>query len=210
MDAARLTALTGFAVVALWTPGPNNILLARSGAVFGLRRTIPHCCGVVLGYAAMMFLLAYGLGEVFHAERTIREGVRFVGIAVILFLAWRIASASWEGSSGTANRPFRFWSAAAFQWVNPKGWVLSVSVSGAYVTGAAPLLESALCALIFALVGVTSSVGWTVFGVRIGKVLHSARRRRFFSVVMAILLALCAVLLVFEDLGAVSASAQMS
>ena len=199
VDAARLSALAGFALVALWTPGPNNILLARSGAAFGFRRTIPHCVGVVLGYAAMMFILAYGLGEAFRAERTLREGVRLAGIAVLLYLAWRIAAAPWRESAAAAARPFGFWSAVAFQWVNPKGWVLAVSVSGAFVTGAAPLLESAICSAVFAVVGFTSSAGWTAFGVRIGRALNSKVRRRAFGVAMALLLVLCAGLLVFDD-----------
>ena len=201
LDVARLTALAGFAFVTLWTPGPNNILLARSGAAFGFGRTIPHCAGVVLGFAAMMFILAYGLGEAFRAERALREAIRLAGVAVLLYLAWRIATGPWQESAATAARPFRFWGAVAFQWVNPKGWTMAVSVTGAFVTGAAPLIESAVCSAVFALVGITSSIGWTLSGVRIGRWLNSPDRRRAFGAVMGILLAGCAVLLVFEDLG---------
>ena len=107
VDAARLSALAGFARVALWTPELNNILLARAGAAFGFRRTIPHCVGVVLGYSAMIFILAYGLGEAFRAERTLQEGVRLAGIAVLLYLAWRIVAAPWRESTAAAARPVR-------------------------------------------------------------------------------------------------------
>jgi threonine/homoserine/homoserine lactone efflux protein len=39
-----------FALVGSITPGPNNILLMRSGASFGLRRTVGHILGIQLGF----------------------------------------------------------------------------------------------------------------------------------------------------------------
>ena len=44
-----------FAFVAAITPGPNNIMLAASGANFGFKKTIPHIAGVVVGSSLFCF-----------------------------------------------------------------------------------------------------------------------------------------------------------
>ena len=202
IEGARLAALVGFAVAGLWTPGPNNILLARSGATFGFRRTVPHALGVALGFPIMLFAVAFGLGEIFRFEPVLREGVRAAGIAVLLYLSWKIATSRWKKTEGAAGRPFRFYEAVAFQWINPKAWVMAIGASAAFVTGGAPALESALCAVVFAAVGLSSAASWTAFGTAISRKLHTEARRRAFGVVMGILLAASAVGLVFQDMTA--------
>jgi threonine/homoserine/homoserine lactone efflux protein len=32
-----------------FTPGPNNVMVASSGATFGFRATVPHILGVTVG-----------------------------------------------------------------------------------------------------------------------------------------------------------------
>ena len=41
MDSTLLGSMTGFAFVSAITPGPNNLLLMSSGALFGRRQTLP-------------------------------------------------------------------------------------------------------------------------------------------------------------------------
>lgn len=201
LDGARLLALAGFAIAALWTPGPNNILLARSGAEFGIRRTVPHALGVSFGFAVMLFAIALGLGELFRSQPAVREVIRFIGIALMMYLAWRIANAGSPTDGKRGVRPFRFYEACAFQWINPKAWVMSITASAAFVTGVAPVFESAVVSIVFATLGLTSSFGWTTFGMQIGKVLKTESHRRMFGIAMGVLLALCAVLLAFDDLS---------
>ena len=86
MDTQTLLALTGFAMAASWTPGPNNMMLAASGATFGWRATVPHAMGVALGFPLMIFLIALGLGEIFQHSAALRTGLAWGGFAVILYL----------------------------------------------------------------------------------------------------------------------------
>jgi len=201
LSAERLLVLASFAIVALWTPGPNNLLLARSGATFGFWRTVPHGLGVAFGFAVMLFAVALGLGEVFQAQPLFREGLRFVGVAVMLYLSWKIASSRWRHAEGKSERPFRILEAVLFQWINPKAWAMIVGTSAIFVTGSHPMFESAVCALVFAVLGLTSASGWTLFGVGIGRALNSDLRKRAFNVGMGILLAITALALVFDDLA---------
>ena len=58
MDTASLIGFIIFASIAAFTPGPNNLMLAASGANFGLRRTLPHITGVTIGFVAAIFALS--------------------------------------------------------------------------------------------------------------------------------------------------------
>ena len=61
-----LPALILFSISATLTPGPNNILLAYSGANFGFRKTLPHIMGIPLGMTFMHLGMLFGLGKLFQ------------------------------------------------------------------------------------------------------------------------------------------------
>jgi threonine/homoserine/homoserine lactone efflux protein len=209
-------ALAGFAFAATWTPGPNNMMLAASGATHGWRRTLPHALGVALGFPLMLFAVALGLGQAFEAVPAVRGAITATGCAVMLWLAWRVATAAPPGAhdenapsgahDGNApsgaqaappRRPLSFAEAAAFQWVNPKAWVLCIGVAASYASGAAPVAEAALAAGVFVVSGLTSSQGWALFGAGVGRALGS-RGVRLFNLAMGLLLALSALWLVLD------------
>lgn len=199
MSPDLLLALFGLALATLWTPGPNNLMLANSGATFGLRATLPHLFGVALGFPVMLFLVATLLGEAFERSELLRETLRWAGVALLLWLGWRIAFAG-RGKAGARARPFRFHEAAAFQWVNPKAWAMAVSVAASFVTGAAPLREAATCAGVFTLMGLGSAFGWTGFGAMLRRWLSTDARLRAFNLTMGALIALCALYLAIAEL----------
>lgn len=197
MTPDTLIALAGFAFATTWTPGPNNMMLAASGATFGWRPTLPHAMGVALGFPLMVFLIALGLGEVFQRSPMLRTGLAWLGFAVMLWLAWRIASAG-RAKGARRARPLTFLQAGAFQWVNPKAWVMAIGVAATFATGDAPLREAAIAALVFTIAGLTSSQGWAIFGAAIGRALGDGIRLHTFNVVMGVLLAGCAFWLVID------------
>ena len=76
MTSQTLLALIGLAIATLFTPGPNNAMLATSGAHFGFRRTIPHALGVAIGFPAMVLIVGLFLGQLFQSSVLLREGLR--------------------------------------------------------------------------------------------------------------------------------------
>ncbi|MBK0400375.1 LysE family translocator [Limibaculum sp. M0105] len=192
-----IIALAGFALASTWTPGPNNMMLASSGATFGFRRTLPHALGVALGFPVMLFLIALGLGEAFKRAPAFGAALGWVGCGVMLWLAWRIATARAAGSR-RRPRPLSFAEASAFQWINPKAWVMSIGVSASFATGARPVLEAAVAAGIFVLSGLSSAPGWAAFGAGLGRLLGDGWRLRAFNIAMAALLAASALWLVLD------------
>ena len=59
-------ALCILSFTAAFTPGPNNALVAASGANFGFRRTFPHVLGISLGFPVMIFIVGLFLGSFFN------------------------------------------------------------------------------------------------------------------------------------------------
>jgi threonine/homoserine/homoserine lactone efflux protein len=180
-----------FAVVTLWTPGPNNTMLMASGLNFGFRRALPHLWGVTLGFAVMVLAVGLGLGAVFEAYPAAYTALKYGGAAYLLYLAWHIATAGALEESGTvAGRPISFIEAAAFQWFNPKGWVMAVGAVSTYAKVAAFPANVLLIAGLFGGLGVLSSATWLGFGTGLKRLLTSPRVVRAVNVIMALLLVL--------------------
>ena len=62
-------AIILFCLISTITPGPNNILLAHSGAHFGLRKTLPHVIGIRCGMTTLHLTILLGLSELFKHSR---------------------------------------------------------------------------------------------------------------------------------------------
>ena len=107
-----------------------------------------------------------------------------------MWLAWKIATAGRVQAGQARPRPFSFWQAAAFQWVNPKAWLMSVGVVAAYTTPGAYWASLALGAAVMLVVNYPCISVWTLFGSVIGRWLQSRRALQAFNAVMAALLLL--------------------
>lgn len=195
MELETLLALAGYALAGTWTPGPNNMMLTASGATFGHRATLPHAMGVACGVPIMVFLVAVGMGEVFQRSETLRTGLAWAGFAVMIYLAWRIATAGPAKARGP-SRPLTFLEACGFQWINPKAWVMVIGSSSTYSTGEAPVRDATIIAAVFLCSGLTSSQAWTAFGAAIGRFLGTGVRLRVFNIAMGLLLAVSALYMV--------------
>lgn len=194
-------AFLPFALTMSVTPGPNNFMVAASGATFGFRRTLPHMLGITCGAPVMLVAVGLGLGEVFRLEPRLHEVLRYVGAAFLLYLAWRIARTAPKELPGEGEkrvtRPIGFFTAAAFQWVNPKAWSICIGAVSTYTTvGGEVRLEVLVLGLTLAAACLPSVAIWTGFGVGIGRLLAGdPRRLRIFNGAMGLLLALSVALL---------------
>jgi threonine/homoserine/homoserine lactone efflux protein len=116
--------------------------------------------------------------------------LRCVGAAYLLWLAWNIARSGPMADRQPSGRPMTFWQAAAFQWVNPKAWILVVGAVSTYAPrdGFAP--NVAVLAVLLVLVNAPSICVWAAFGTMLRPLLTHPRRVRVFNVAMAALLVL--------------------
>ncbi len=180
-------ALLAFAFVSSVTPGPNNLMLLASGANFGLRRTLPHMFGVSLGHSFMVFIVGLGLAQMFQAYPPLRQIMLVASIAYMSWLAWKIAHASAPEGGKVDGTPLTFLQAAAFQWVNPKGWIMAIGAQTNYAqdtTWAAALMVG----LGFLIVNFPAITLWAWLGQEMRRFLTNRRRLTAFNWTMAALL----------------------
>lgn len=185
-------ALVLFAFVTSVTPGPNNFMLLASGVNFGFGRTIPHMLGIGAGFLSLLLGVGFGLGAVLAAYPALHTALKIGGGAYLLYLAWRIAMARSMGESKAgenAARPMTFAEAAAFQWVNPKAWVMAVMAMALYTSPEAQFLSIMLVAVAFALVNVPCVSVWAGFGVALRGFLTDPARLKWFNIAMGLALA---------------------
>lgn len=124
--------LAVFAFVASFTPGPNNLMVAASGMNYGFRRTLPHMVGISLGFPVMLICVSLGIGALIAGFPVVQQIMRALAAAFVVYFAWRIATTETDATLTSVGRPFTFWQAALFQWVNPKGWAIAVAVVSLY------------------------------------------------------------------------------
>src|SRR4029450_755692 len=107
--------------------------------------------------------------------------LKWCGAAVLLWLAWKIATAGGH-SSGARRRGVGFFGAAAFQWVNPKSWLVCASAAATFLAaGESAFWQALLLGAVFVAVSMPSCLPWLAFGAVLQRVLRSARAVRIFN-----------------------------
>ena len=199
-DPAQLIAFVTFSAVVAGTPGPSNALLTVVGARAGVRRGLPSLLGQVTGMGAMLFAITLGLGDVLLAHPLALQALKWGGAAMLCWIAWRIATAGHGGDA--ADAPAGFLGMAAFEWVNPKGWLVGVAAIATFLDRRAggALGQAAVFAILFALVAFPSCLPWLAFGAALQRFLRTPRARRVLNGAMAALLVASTILLVWARL----------
>ncbi len=190
MTPATLLALFTFAFVTSITPGPNNMMLFASGVNFGFRRTIPHMLGIGSGFFTLLLGVGFGLGAILEALPLLHTALKAAGGAYLLYIAWHIAASRSIGEGKAGARPMTFLEAAAFQWVNPKAWVMALGAMAAYPDPENYTFTVFVIAAVFALVNIPSVSCWAGFGSLLRDWLSVPPRLKWFNIAMGALLAL--------------------
>jgi threonine/homoserine/homoserine lactone efflux protein len=196
-DPAQVIAFVTFSAVVAGTPGPSNALLTAIGARVGVRHGLPSLLGQVTGMGAMLFAITLGLGNVLLAHPLTLDVLKWGGVALLCWIAWKIGTAA--HAEGAVDAPAGFLGMAAFQWMNPKGWLVSVAAIATFLDrrGGDALAQAAVFASLFALAALPSCLPWLAFGAAFQRFLRSPRAWRIFNVAMAALLAASTILLVW-------------
>lgn len=188
MSLETFLALVLFAFTTSITPGPNNMMLFASGVNFGFARTIPHMLGIGAGFLSLLIAVGLGLGALLHSVPVVYMALKFAGGAYLLWVAWKIGTSRSLSDGKTGAQPMTFFGAAAFQWVNPKAWVMAVTAMATYTNPEYYLPTVMLVGLAFAAVNVPSVSTWAGFGSALREWLSVPARLKWFNITMALLL----------------------
>ncbi len=188
-----------FVVAGAGTPGPNNTIVMASGAAFGFRRTVAAIAGINIGFPVMIVLVGLGLGGALTQWPFLLDLIRPLGVAYLLWLAWKIAAGPTDLKARREGRPPGFVQMALFQFVNPKAWTLALAALSTF-TGFwdSFLLEVLVIAGIAGLFGAPCTAAWTLLGVGAGQLISRPQHMRIFNLVMASLLVVSVVPAIME------------
>ena len=182
-------AVLFFAFSTTITPGPNNVMIMSSGVNYGVRASMPHFLGICLGFPLMVLLVGFGFGVIFEKFPNLHQLIKVVGVVYLLWLAWHIASAEPKAIKRGDKKPFTFWQAALFQWVNAKAWMMASGAVAAYTTVQGnPVMEVVAITLAFLLMAFPCVGVWLLFGSLLRKVLSNSIFQRVFNITMGLIL----------------------
>jgi threonine/homoserine/homoserine lactone efflux protein len=184
----ELLALVAYAFVGTVSPGPNNTVLWASGMRFGFRRTVPHIVGTAIGIGVLALGVAAGIGALFDAAPTLEVALKVVGSAYLVYIAYLVLGNGGVGASDISH-PLSLWQGVAFQWVNPKAWIFTVTAVGTFLSPSLPRAAgAALLTATLMVVIVGSASAWASGGAALGQIVGNERTRRAINIVLAVLL----------------------
>ena len=191
MDAlTTFMPLAMFAVVSSITPGPNNIMLTSSGIWFGFRRSIPHMLGITVGFGVLLGICAAGIGALVMAVPAAQTALKIAGSGYLLYLAWQMRNMNFDRKVEQAHHPMSFMGAAAFQFLNPKAWVMAITGGSAFLPNIVPgWLAVAVYCLVFCAINLPCISVWAGAGALLRRFLGQPMWRTVFCAVMMILTA---------------------
>ena len=194
MNQDVLIAASLFSFVSSITPGPNNMMMLASGVNFGFRRSVPHWLGICGGFTFMLCAVGLGLHTLLADHPALYDLLRYAGSAYLVWMAWRLATATVvpatqdDDAPKSEARPLGVWAAAAFQWVNPKAWVMAVTAMSAYLPARAQAMDVVVLALLFGVINLPCVACWAGGGAALRRFLQDPLRLRIFNISMALAL----------------------
>lgn len=190
MDTAQVFAFYVFAFVAAATPGPSNAMILSTGSSVGTWKGLSCPLGASFGMAAMIVLSVMGVGELVAAAPAAVVATKVAGSLFLFWLAWKIARAgTYNGEVG--GRAIGFVQAFLFQWMNPKGWLVSLSAGSTFLVAAqhSQVEGALLMGFLFAAAAFPAGFVWLGMGALVSRVFRGRRSARIFNVAMATALA---------------------
>lgn len=132
------------------TPGPANMVLLATGARFGLRRALPFVAGVALGKQLIIWPLGFGLLAIQDDYPLVFEILKWISVAYILWLAYRVAGMRLKVGD-VDDTPPGFLAGLIVHPLNPKAWGMVTTSFTTFVAAGTPPLQAtatvAICLL---------------------------------------------------------------
>ena len=202
MNWQEFTALLILTMAMSFSPGPNTTLATALAANHGLKRALPFICAVPVGWGGLLGLCSLGLGALVLAVPLLGWAVKLIGVAYLLWLAWKIARSHQLNQAAAAPLTVTFWQGAALQFVNIKAWMLALAIVSGWIAGHAdPGLRFAVVLGVMLVFAFASNLSYALAGSLLRNWLAgpagSGRRLIAFNRAMAAVLAATAFWMLF-------------
>lgn len=201
MTISLIFSLTIFLFIAAITPGPNNLLLTSSGANVGFKGSLKLMAGIMLGMQCVLLSSAFGVAALLIIYPALHIGLKIVGSAYLLWLAWKTATSSYQRLDIPAKTPqaVSWFQGGLLQFLNPKAWMMGLGAVGSFsLSGDAYFSSVIAIGLVMVIVNCVAGIVWILGGTLISLFLQSRRSWFVFNISMGLLTALCVPLIWIE------------
>lgn len=192
---ASFTYFLIFCATMTLSPGPMTLLLMGLGMQQGWKRSMPVQLGASAAYLVSILIFAVGFAELVKDNPLISRGIQFLGVAYLLYLAyrqWNSHGLALDRPAATVNTDFkgRFGKGLLTGFSNPKTIVMFSAVFPQFAGQGADTraLDLAVLGLAFLLLQFASGCLYCYFGQRIRRVLQSPARQVLLQRATAIML----------------------
>lgn len=148
----------------LGSPGPAPLALAGVGASFGFKGGMRFLSGILAGLLVVIFAVATGLGTLFTTYPLTKSICQFVGVAYLLYVAYKIASAQGSIAEREGAAP-SFKDGFILNLINPKAYAafLAIFANNLLILGD-PLLSVIMTGVVCFAVAVIVDGLWMAIG----------------------------------------------
>ncbi|WP_064607736.1 LysE family translocator [Photobacterium sp. J15] len=182
-----MPAMSLFAFITAITPGPNNFLLASSGAQFGIRQSLKHLVGIRFGIVCLLLFCAGGLAVALEQHPVVYKSLRYAGLGYMLWLVAKLIFLSGMSGSKSRGAPLSFLQAIVFQLGNIKAWMASLALVTSYSVPEQYWLSVLNIVVVFTVFGFFANSCWACLGSWIKAHLNTAEKQRMFNLCLGAL-----------------------
>lgn len=193
MPLQEFTALLVLATAMSFSPGPNTTLSTAMAANHGLRHSLRFVAAVPVGWSLLLVLCALGVGALITGLPALRWGIKALGIAYLLWLAFKLSGSGQLAQAKPAQLQVGFVQGVLLQFVNIKAWLLALTIVAGWVAGQADFTARMLVVLpVMAFYALSSNLLYACIGAALRQWLATGHRLLWFNRCMAALLVLTA------------------
>lgn len=116
----NIIPLVTYAIIASFTPGPNNIISMTHARNKGFRKTLPFISGVAAGCLLIMFLSSYFNLILHQYIPKITPVLNLLGCVYMLYLAIKIMRSKPADTEENTVNHYSFLFGFTLQFINPK------------------------------------------------------------------------------------------
>ena len=190
MSATSLLIFAGALLVAAGTPGPSIAALVARVVAKGFRDVFPFLAAMWIGEAIWLSMAVFGLAFVAQTFHFAFVVVKWVGVAYLVWLAWKMWTAPVavrEGDMPRAESPAKlFLAGMAVTLGNPKIMMFYLALLPTIIDlGSVTLLGWAELTLTMALVLIAIDLSWVLAAAQARRFLKSRRAMKIANRVSA-------------------------
>lgn len=167
-------------------PGPNNLLSISNASRYGFRRACSAGAGRLLAFGGMIALASAGLAAVLQTSALLFYGIKTVGAAYLLYLAWQLWRAAPGAQAASAAPAAGLMQLARQEFLvaagNPKAILIFTAFLPQFVKPAQPMVvQFAVLGGLFLVLEMAAIAVYAWMGVHLRRWFAQPRGQRIFN-----------------------------